>query len=349
MLVVASAQERRTRRHADSRSQGFLGDRLMQRCHYTEAELEQLLAVSRPVREPIPIMGAGANIMEGVLLPVIAGGAGFASYDQIITALTTNGKGQHLSFAKAAGTSSTNSAASLWGNTGLPAAGAFGTALTARTIDKTTTGALPYSNPTSPATMHLLHLGAGSALAFGTLILYDRLAEYPLNGSVTSGTFSSVTLPARDAGGATSGNGVLMFIENDVAGATSAGVNLTLSYTNQAGTAAQSTGAQAIVGGAVQRILMDRIWIPLATGDSGVRTIQTYTLSATATSTKMTIVLARVLAFLPLMVANAYVERDLVLQLASMPRIFDGTAFAFAAMTNTTTTPVTGKILIAEN
>jgi hypothetical protein len=166
---------------------------------------------------------------------------------------------------------------------------------------------------------------------------------------VTSGTFSSVTLPARDAGGATSGNGVLAFIENDVAGVTTTSASLTLTYTNQAGTASQSTGAQQIVLGAVQRILIDRIWIPLAAGDTGVRTIQSYTLSATATSTKLTVVLARPLAFLPIMVANAYVERDLVLQLASLPRIFDGTAFAFAAMANATTTPVTGKLLIAEN
>jgi hypothetical protein len=56
--------------------------------------------------EPLPVVGGCVDVVEGMLLPKVAGGAGFASYDQIITALTTNAKGQHLNFAKAAGTSS---------------------------------------------------------------------------------------------------------------------------------------------------------------------------------------------------------------------------------------------------
>jgi hypothetical protein len=274
---------------------------------------------------------------------------GFSSYDQIITALT-GGKSQWLTYNKSSITTVANAVYSLWGAGGQPAAGVFGTALTGRTIDKTTTGAISYNNPTSPATMHAISMGGGSTVALGSLLLYDRLAEYPINGSVTSGTFSTQpALPARDANGATNGEGVLMFAENDITGATSAAVNLTVTYTNSGGTASRSTGAQAIVAGAVGRVLRDQIWVPLQSGDTGVRTIQSYTLSATATSTKISIVLARPLCWLPIMTANAFVERDLVLQMANLPRIYDGTAFGLLLMTNTTTSPVMGHIKIAEN
>src|SRR6266511_2751001 len=132
---------------------------------------------------------------------------GFTTYDSIISALS-GGFGRHPSYQKISITTVANAYFSLWNIAGIPAAGAFGTALTARVIDNTFAAAMPFTDPTGGRTAHLLGAGIRSTVAAGVLVLVDRLLEAPFDGTATSGTFNSgspLAIPSRDANGAALG------------------------------------------------------------------------------------------------------------------------------------------------
>lgn len=276
---------------------------------------------------------------------------GFSTYNDIITAITVNGKGEYPSYNKASITTVAAGKFSLGYIGGTPSSLVFGTALTATAVTSATPGVLaPFTDPTAPATKNLMSAGIGSTVAAGTFMIYDLLARYPLNGTVTSGTFTSVTLPARDATGTTNGVGVLPMVVN-ATGTTASAVTLTLNYTNSAGTAGRSS-AVTIVAGAQHRVLNDTFgWTyPLQAGDVGVRTIQSYTLSATATTTQIEVQLIRPLAYIPVMVAGGYTQRNFVTDLPRMPRLYAGTAICVGVAAATTSSGVVSADLVyAEN
>lgn len=280
--------------------------------------------------------------------------AGFASYDALIAALTS-GLGQRLTWNKSSlGSTVAQTSYDLFYAGGIPVAGAFGTALTGRVMTDADTGGMPYSNPTGPATLHAVSAGLGSTTTLGTIMLYDRLVEYPFNGTVTSGSFNSgtgIAPPARDVNGAASGAGVQIFVES-VAATGGAAQTLTLTYTNQAGTGSKTTAlalkAGTAIAGDIRNPAGQTFQCALSSGDSGVKSIQSYTLGATVTSTQMNVVLYRPLCYLPVLASNAYVERDLVLQLASLPRIYDDSCLGLALLAGTTSSPCFGQIQLAE-
>lgn len=264
---------------------------------------------------------------------------GFASYDQIITALTTNAKGETGNLNKVSITTVAGGKYSLGYAAGVPSPLVFGTLLTATQMTQAIPGAiLPFTNAVSPATKHLLSAGVGSTVAAGTFMVYDLLARYPVSGAViTLQTFTSVALPARDNNGATAGAGVMAMVVNTSATASTA-TTLTVNYTNSAGVAARTTGAQAIIASAQHRVMHDTqgFFLPLQSGDVGIQTIQSCQFAATATSAAVEIQLIRPLAYIPVLVAGGYTERDLVLNTPKLARLFDGTALQIALMSGTT-------------
>ena len=109
-----------------------------------------------------------------------------------------------------------------------------------------------------------------------------------------------------------------------------------LSYTNTASVAGQLTpaapslpvinasspaGAIAYSGTGVGKY---GPFIPLAPGDQGILSVQSVNFSATMTSGAMILVLCKPLMTLPITTVGVAAERDLVNQLPSMPRIYDG-------------------------
>ena len=267
---------------------------------------------------------------------------GFASYDQIINALTVNGKGEFPTFEKQSITTVAGGRYSFGYVAGNPGALTFGTALTATTVSQAVAGALvPFTDPTAPATKHLLSAGFMSTVAAGTYMLYDCLARYPLNGTVVSGTFTSVTLPTRDNNGLSDGVGVMAMVLNASATASIAG-NLTLTYTNSAGVAGRTTGAIPLIAGAQHRILHDTngFFMPLQAGDVGIRSIQSYTLSASITSPQIEIQLVRRLGIVPVGVAGQYTARNFVTDMPSMPKLFAGSALMTALLASTTSSGI---------
>lgn len=261
--------------------------------------------------------------------------AGFTCVDDIIAAISANAKGQSLWWNKIAPPAASGGAFSSWYIAGFPSAGTFGTALTARTVTSASAGAWAYTNPAGGEQMHLLHLvaGGGWSTTQGIWMLIDRLLEAPFDGTVTSGTFNSgtpIAIPARDMNGTANGDGVMMFLEN-AANTTTTARNLTVTYTNQGGTGGHSTGAQAMGALGQHRIFglestVNGFFLPLASGDTGVRKIESYTLSGSMTSTQLNIVLCRPIAIISNMIAYTMGEDDLVLATPSIPRIYDSSA-----------------------
>jgi hypothetical protein len=221
---------------------------------------------------------------------------------------------------------------------GTPVANAWaGTALNWRTCDETTGNGtqifgIPHGGNVTPDTKHGLNVGAMSAVATavpGVLMLVDMQGYYPginMNVGTAQTLVGSPTLRYTD------GVGVRPYlVVTATTGATAH--NLSLSYTNSAGTAGR---ALPVTVSATASAITPHIthsgtaannygpFLPLAGGDLGVRSVQTITLSAASGAGTAALVLARPILQLPITTVSILSERDLVNQLPSMPRIMDG-------------------------
>jgi len=185
---------------------------------------------------------------------------------------------------------------SLWNMNGIPGAGSHDATLNGAVLSSSSTipnGAIPHVDPGSGNA----YIGriVGYCANPGALLWCDRLWS---NGGITitstgAQAITSPTWPARDLNGSSNGDGVLLAVE--VSAATGAGTpTITISYTNQAGTSGRTaTNLDATVAssaiGAFYRI-------GLQAGDTGVRSVQSITLSATWNSGTINLVAYRLLA-----------------------------------------------------
>ena len=221
---------------------------------------------------------------------------------------------------------------SLWGLAGNPGAGSFDTTLNGVTLSSAQNGQLPWSDPASGS--KYLARFVGAATIAGTLILADRLwhnGGYTIT-STSAQNSTTPTWPSRDIAGATSGDGVLLGLE--ISSATGAGTpTITIAYTNQSGTGSRSatnvltTVASSAAGSFYQ--------IGLQAGDTGVRSVQSLTLSATWTSGTMNLVAYRQICALQLSAANASFAVDLVT--SGMPKMYNGSVPFLIFVPSTTT------------
>lgn len=258
---------------------------------------------------------------------------GFASYDQILDTLTVQGKGQDFFYNKASITTVANSFWSLWTAAGQPGVGTFGgTNLAARAVSGTTTGALTFTDPTSPDTLHLLAFSAASSVAAGTLFVVDRLLDYP-GISATSTSLqtmdNTVTIPRY-----TTGTGVQVFCEVTTAlGATTQ--TMTIIYVDQGGAAGTTTLAPT-VSAVANRIPQLGFFIPLAAGDTGVRSITSVQFGGSMGAGVLNMVLCRPFVDMPIQVAAMMVERNLVLHTPRLQNIVDAAGLSFLLFAATT-------------
>lgn len=141
----------------------------------------------------------------------------------------------------------------------------------------------------------------GQARPVAPVMLVDRLADVSgMSGIVTTAQACGTGLvPTRYTNGA----GVLAAVHIYTAVGTTA-TTLTISYTNQAGTAGRTS--QAIVFGATNNLAVAQILpIPLADGDTGVQSVQSATvLATTGTAGNFGITLYRPIAVMPQSAAN---------------------------------------------
>jgi hypothetical protein len=250
----------------------------------------------------------------------------FTSYDSVIAAIGA-GRDEKAEFSKASLTTTAGRFYSLWKATGTPAAGSTPATGAGAAPDRSTGGAIKFTNPSGSNKKHLLRFGLGGASA-AVFKLVDRLVHTSgLSGTSTSAqTINSTALTRR-----TDGVGVQAAIEvYSQLGGTS--VTATISYTNQDGTASRS-GTCTIPTTALAG---EFIPFDLQSGDTGVRSIQTLTLSAsTGTAGDFGVTLYYELATMASN-ANFYEERDMVLQLSNMPELKSGSCLALVALALTT-------------
>jgi hypothetical protein len=224
---------------------------------------------------------------------------------------------------------------SLWSVPGSGGTGAFGSDEDDRQVTSATTGALPFANAAVNTTLHIRYGNAACRVASGsgTLYIVDRLLDWTgieTNTAVTQ-TMTSDTGLSRYSGTSAAGNVLWYEVSTATAlGATPATV--TTIYTDQAGDAGTTPAVSLIVSAAQFRIPTASPFIPLASGDSGIRSITSVTLSADmggGAGATITAVIGRVLATIPVDEAWRTFERDLVLQIPALPRVYDSAAISF--------------------
>ena len=268
---------------------------------------------------------------------------GFSSYDDLIAEMTS-GKSSEYSFFK---TSTAPEAAgvwhSLWKAPGTPGAGsdptAFGTGLSY--TDRA--GSISFADQT-PDTKHLVTFGAAASQNC-TLMLYDRLVAYgAIPATVQNNALGAITLPRYGVADGLNGIGVEAWIELTTA-STAAGAMTLSSYTDHTGATGQ-TGPSFTLPAAATNIDAF-VKVPLAAASLGIRAAANLNVTGAPTTAVMNLVLLKPLAFIP-MIANQWNERDLVLQFASLPRIWNGASLGLAILASgTTATSVWGNVKIA--
>jgi len=200
--------------------------------------------------------------------------------------------------------------------------------------------------PAASNNTHLARFSGVSSAQAGMLLLCDRLWHNSGFTITSTGaqTVNSVAWPARDANGSTNGVGVQLGVE--ISGATGAGTpTITVSYTDQDNNAgATGTNTVATVATSAAGTFYP---IGLATGDTGVRSVQTLTLSATWTSGTMHLVAYRVLATLELGAAGLPNAIDALT--SGMPRLYDTSVpFLIFIPQTTTTTQLSGSVVYTQ-
>ncbi len=110
--------------------------------------------------------------------------------------------------------------------------------------------------------------------------------------------------------------------------------NIQLTYTDAAGNAGKTTPTTLPISNATAPIGQIEYsgtgagkygpFIPLAAGDAGIRSVQQFNYNVTHTSGTTNLVLCRPLLTLPMTTVGVAAERDLLNQLPSLPRVYDG-------------------------
>ena len=268
---------------------------------------------------------------------------GFSSIDALVNEMTTNGKYSDQYINKITGGS--GYAAGRWYDfsslAGAPVANAWaGTALAWRACTEsagngTQIFGIPHGGDVSPATKHLINMSAISAVATavpGYLMLVDIQGYYP---GISLNSATAQTLTGTPAMRYT--KGIRPFLVTTT-GSGATAHNVAMSYTNDSAVAGRSLPvtvsctASAIVGHITHSGTAASNYgpfLPLASGDTGVNSVQTVTISAASGSGAGALVLAKPLAKLPITTAGVAAERDLLNQMPSLPQIKDGACLAW--------------------
>lgn len=273
----------------------------------------------------------------------------WSTFSDFINEVTTNGKILNSTFMKVAANSGVL-AAGRWGEfftaTGIPAGGSqTGTAGTGTTI---VTGGINIGIDVSPDTRHILTVqgfSSASTLVPAVAVLCDFLVYWP--ACVVTGT--PTTLTAAGLTRYTDGKGVMAMITVQTAlGAAQPALTLTCTYDDDTSAAAPfaltapanslpTTGLLEYVG---------TPFMPMPAGKVGVKAITSYTLASGTTGT-VCMYLVKPLLSIPILAVNTATERDLMVQMPSLPRVVDDAHLAWVVQVGgamATSTPFGGFV-----
>lgn len=187
-----------------------------------------------------------------------------------------------------------------------------------------------------------------STLTPGCYLLIDRLSHQGGMNATSTGT-QTTNLPTSALTRYTTGEGVMLGVTIYTQIGTTA-TTISCSYTNSAGTAAR-TSPSVVFGGTGFREAGRFIPIPLASGDTGVRSVQNSTIAgSTGTVGAFGYCLYKPLAMVMVDEVNSSVYCDLVTGKigGGLPEVVDGACLGVLAMPTTTTVQATGVLQLAE-
>ncbi len=197
------------------------------------------------------------------------------------------------------GGGATGRVASLWYAGGSPAGASINASgMSGAALSGTQTGAFKFLNHPTGETI-LAGATARNVTSASMLLIVDRLWHNSgINMTLTTAqTINSVAWPARDVNASTNGEGVYIGVE--IATTTGAGTpTLSMTYTNSAGTGSRVSSNVIATSASVPA--GNFYVMGLQAGDTGVRSIQDFTLSATWTTGAIVLVAFRVIAAIPL-------------------------------------------------
>lgn len=269
---------------------------------------------------------------------------GFSSMDSFINAVSVNGQFYRADWNKnflpttAATAGEWHCLAKGAGSPGASTLYNTGTNLAFQATSDVTANAsgIQHGGNVSTMTKHIVNASAYSAAATVApcvLMLVDLLGFYRVTSVTTTGAQTldnTVKIPRY-----TDGAGVQAFMWNTNTTAMGAATpNLSINYTNSASTAGRTTPTTLPIGktaAANGLILYSGTgsgkygpFMPLQAGDSGIKSIQSVTLSVSYVSGEFSIGLCRPLLTLPITTLGVASERDLMNQIPSLPRVYDG-------------------------
>ena len=277
---------------------------------------------------------------------------GFTSLDDLVSKITA-GKIYRADWNKITGTVAY--AAGRWYDmsalNGTPIANAWaGTSLAWRTCDDaagngTQIFGLQHGGNVSADTKHGLNVSAVTAVSTGVpsqLMLVDMQGYYPGIAMNSSGLQTLTGTPTLRY---TNGVGVrAALVITTTAGATAH--NLSMTYTNSASVGSRtmpftvSCTASAITphithsGTAANNY---GPFLPLASGDVGIESVQSVQLSASSLAGTAALVLYKPILTIPLVALGVATERDLLNQIPSLPQIKDGACLTWLYFTGAST------------
>jgi hypothetical protein len=278
---------------------------------------------------------------------------GFSSIDDLVSETTVNGKYLRADFNKITGAAAYT--AGRWYDmsalNGTPVANAWaGTALAWKSCNESTGNGtqifgIRHGGDVSSDTKHVLNASAITAVATGVpsqLMLVDMQGYYP---GINMNVATAQTLTGTPTLRYTNGAGVRAYlVVTATTGATAH--NVAMSYTDQDNNAGNtlpvtvSCTASAITPHITHSGTSANNYgpfLPLANGDSGIRSVQTVTISAASGAGTAALVLARPIFTIPLTTATVASERDFLNQIPSLPRIQDGACLTWLYFTGAAT------------
>jgi len=277
------------------------------------------------------LLGAklGALGMADALLSLPLFVGPITNYDGIING-RANGKGEDVVFWLATQTTATalgwhtpiRSTTRFPQGTFAPANIPGGTQLNRATPGSLVRG---LTNPSGSDKKYLLSVGWTSSSTLNMVLLVDMLVA---SGGISTNVITPQTVSTPVLTRYTTGAGVLATLEVTSQLSTTA-ANVTITYTNQAGANSRTSPATGLTTSAnTGRLVPVEVgpWIRLQADDSGVRNVESITVTAAMGGTGvLCLYLYEPLHFLPGVATNIYVERDSTLQIDGLTELVVGT------------------------
>lgn len=266
--------------------------------------------------------------------------AGFNTVDSVTNALGSLGNGQYLQYNKTLPSTTVASVPhTMWESTGLPSASQqplVGLA-SGRICSSSMAGALPFVNANTNMSMSIIAWDAVpfAAAGVGTLILIDRIWDMCVNNNQPTSGISGSDATSR----LSPTEGAKLWME--VLAPLSAGANtITLKYTNQDGITNRVTPVITTVASAIRgRSINAKLYQDLQANDTGIRSLQTWTLTGGTATGTINVCLVREIAVIPQVTAAVAMSRDFVCEIPNLRKIYDNSCLTFIFLPNAAGTP----------